>query len=311
MITDAALHYFYETATLGSMRLASDRLGIAVSSVSRQIAALEKDLGIALFERGRRTIRLTDAGRATYEYYKTQMASREQLLDYIRQLLEVKLGHVEVVVGEGFLCRAFMQLIADFQHRHPGVSVAIRTATTPDAARMVINDEAHMAVIFTLPGEPRLRTRVSTAQPLRAVCAPTHPAAAAVAGLTLADLASHKLCLLPKGFRVRQILAAAESRQHLRLQPALTTDSIHTLRAIAKQGDSITVLPTIAVVDDLRAGELVALPLLGVEEREERIALVHAIGRPLEGVPARMLATLQSRFRALFEPEPGKTHDAA
>ncbi len=303
MITDAALHYFYETATLGSMRLASDRIGVAVSSVSRQIATLEKDLGIPLFERGRRTIRLTEAGRLTYEHYKSQMASREHLFAQIQQLLEVKLGHVEVAVGEGFLCRAFMQLIADFQHRHPGVSVTIRTATTPDAARLVINDEAHMAVIFTMAGEPRLRTRVSMAQPLHAVCAPDHPAARSK-GLTLADLAEHTLCLPPNGFRIRQVLAAAEIRQHLRLQPTLTTDSIHTMRAIVKQGESITVLPHIAIVDDLRAGELVALPLIGVEEEEERIALVHRIGRQLEGVPARMLTTLQGRFRALFEVDP-------
>nr|WP_279380449.1 LysR family transcriptional regulator [Polymorphobacter multimanifer] len=294
------MHYFYETATLGSMRLASDRIGVAVSSVSRQIATLEKDLGIPLFERGRRTIRLTEAGQLTYEHYKSQMASREHLFAQIQQLLEVKLGHVEVAVGEGFLCRAFMQLIADFQHRHPGVSVTIRTATTPDAARLVINDEAHMAVIFTMAGEPRLRTRVSMAQPLHAVCAPDHPAARSQ-GLTLADLARHTLCLPPNGFRIRQVLAAAEIRQHLRLKPALTTDSIHTMRAIVKQGESITVLPHIAIVDDLRAGELVALPLIGVEEEEERIALVHRIGRQLEGVPARMLTTLQGRFRALFE----------
>ncbi|WP_243453461.1 hypothetical protein [Polymorphobacter multimanifer] len=44
-----------------------------------------------------------------------------------------------------------------------------------------------------------------------------------------------------------------------------------------------------------------ALPLIGVEEEEERIALVHRIGRQLEGVPARMLTTLQGRFRAVFE----------
>lgn len=300
MITDAALQYFYETATLGSMRLASDRMGLAVSSISRQIATLEKDLGIPLFERGRRTIRMTEAGRLTYEHYKSQIASREQLFEQIRKLREAKLGHVEMAIGEGFLCRAFMQLIADFQHDHPGVSVNIRTATTPDAARMVINDEAHMAVIFTMAGEPRLRTRVSMVQPLRVVCAPDHPAAKKTE-LTLADLASYPLCLPSQGFRIRQLLTAAENRQHLRLQPSLTTDSIYTLRGIAKRGEAITVLPHIAVIDDLRAGELVALPLVDIGEEDERIALVHRIGRQLEAVPARMLTTLQTSFRALFE----------
>ena len=47
-----ALYYFHEAARLGSMRLASDKIGVAVSSISRQIAQLERDMGVALIERG-------------------------------------------------------------------------------------------------------------------------------------------------------------------------------------------------------------------------------------------------------------------
>jgi len=302
MISDVGLHYFYEAATWGSMRLASDRLGVAVSSISRQIAQLEAELGIPLIERGRRTIRLTEAGRLTYQHYKERMASRDTLLESIQQLREVKAGHVDLVVGEGFLCQAFMRLIDDFQRRYPGVTVSVRTLTTPDAARLVVNDEAHMGVVFTLPNEPRLRTRVSMAQPLLAVCAPDHPAAAEQ-GLTLERLSAHNLCLPPKSFRIRQLLALAESRLHHRLEPSLTSDSIHLMRAIAKEGRAVAVLPHIAIVDDLRDGTLVARPLVDVEAEESRIALVHRVGRQLEGVPGRMLSTLQGRFRAMFESE--------
>ncbi len=73
---------------------------------------------------------------------------------------------------------------------------------------------------------------------------------------------------------------------------------------IAKEGRTVTVLPHIAIVDDLNDGSLVALPLNDVEVEEARIALVHRVGRQLEGVPGRMLTTLQGRFRALFEVGP-------
>ena len=45
---DGALQYFYEAANLGSMRLASDKIGVATSSISRQIAQLEYELGVPL-----------------------------------------------------------------------------------------------------------------------------------------------------------------------------------------------------------------------------------------------------------------------
>ncbi|TKD52092.1 LysR family transcriptional regulator [Sphingomonas baiyangensis] len=282
------------------MRLASDRIGVAVSSISRQIAQLENELGLPLIERGRRTIRLTEAGQIAYEHYKAQIVTREALYESIQQLREVKAGHVELAVGEGFLCRAFIRLIEDFQREHPGVSVSLKTRTTPDAARLVVEDEAHMGVIFTMPNEPRLRTRVSIPQPLLAVCAPDHPAAREQE-LCFAQLQEHKLCLPSKAFRISQIVGQAEQRQHQRLRPCLTTDSIYVMRAIAKEGRALTLLPHIAIVDDLHDGTLVALPLTDVEVEEARMALVHRVGRPLDGVPGRMLNVLQSRFRALFE----------
>jgi DNA-binding transcriptional LysR family regulator len=300
VLSDVALHYFYEAATLGSMRLASDRLGVAVSSVSRQIAQLENELGLPLIERGRRTIRLTEAGELAYAHYKAHMATRDNLYESIRQLREVRTGHVTLAVGEGFLCRAFIRLIEDFQREHPGVTVSLKTCTTPEAARLVVDDEAHMGVIFTMPNEPRLRTRISVPQPLLAVCSPDHPAAREEA-LCFAQLGEHKLCLPSKAFRISQIVGAAEARQQQRLHPCLTTDSIYVMRSIAKDGRALTLLPHIAIVDDLHDGTLVALPLVDVEVEEARMALVHRVGRPLDGVPGRMLNTLQSRFRAMFE----------
>ncbi len=49
---DNALHYFYEAANMGSMRLASEKIGVAVSSISRQIAQLEQQMGVALRNNG-------------------------------------------------------------------------------------------------------------------------------------------------------------------------------------------------------------------------------------------------------------------
>lgn len=282
------------------MRLAADRMGVAVSSVSRQIAQIEAELGLPLIERGRRTIRLTEAGELAYAHYKAHMATRENLYESIRQLREVKTGHVALAVGEGFLCRAFIRLIEDFQREHPGVTVSLKTCTTPEAARMVVEDEAHMGVIFTMPNEPRLRTRISVPQPLLAVCAPDHPAAREHE-LSFAQLREHKLCLPSKAFRINQMVAAAESRQQQRLRPCLTTDSIYVMRAIAKEGRAVTLLPHIAIVDDLHDGTLVALPLVDFEVEEARMALVHRVGRSLDGVPGRLLNNLQGRFRTLFE----------
>src|SRR5882724_12218142 len=66
--SDLNLQYLYEAARLGSMRAAADLLAVAASSISRQIAQLEGEVGTALIERGARRLRLTEAGRLLIEY---------------------------------------------------------------------------------------------------------------------------------------------------------------------------------------------------------------------------------------------------
>ena len=293
---DNALHYFYEAASLGSMRLASDKIGVAVSSISRQIAQLETEMGIALIERGRRSIRLTDAGRLAFEYHRNQMSDREALMNQLQELREVKTGRIDLAVGEGFLGAAFTAIIDGFQRRNPGIAVTVTSGTTTDLVRMVLEDEAHIGMILHTTNEPKIRTRATVSQPLMVLCAPRHPAAA-MPSLTLADLAGFELCLPPKGFRIRTILNDAERRAQTYLEPRLVTTSLQMMRDAAKAGRAVTVLPRISALTEIEEGSLVARPLLEAELEESTISLIHRLGRQLDGAPARLLGILEAKLK--------------
>ena len=238
MIWDTGLNYFYEAASLGSMRMASDKIGVAVSSISRQIAQLEAEMGMPLIERARRSIRLTEAGRLVYEYHKEQLAHRETLVNRLQELREIKSGRIDLAVGEGFLGRAFTMTIEAFQRRNPGITVTITSASTSEIERMVVlDDEAHIGLILSTTTEPKIRIRASVVQPLQVLCAPGHPVAA-MESLTIEELARHDCCLPPMGFRIRQILNAAEKRAHVWLEPKLTTTSIYVCARLPRRGGS-------------------------------------------------------------------------
>lgn len=294
---DNALQYFYEAANLGSMRLASDKIGVAVSSISRQIAQLESELGIALIERGRRSIRLTEAGQLAFEYHKNQLADREALLNRIQELREVKAGHIDLAIGEGFFGPPFTALIEGFQRRNPGIAITVTSCASSEIIRMVLDDEAHIGMILHTTSEPKIRTRSAVAQPLMVLCAPTHPAAEMEA-LTIADLSQFDLCLPPQGFRIRGTLNHAEKRAQTWLEPRLVTTSIQMMREIAKAGRALTVLPRISALAELEEGSLVARPLLDDEIEHSTVSLIHRLGRQLEGAPARLMAVLEARLKS-------------
>lgn len=309
MIWDTGLNYFFEAASLGSMRMASDKIGVAVSSISRQIAQLEQELGVALIERGRRSIKLTEAGRLTYDYHKQQLADREALINRLQDLREMRAGHIDLAVGEGFLGRSFTSIIETFQRRNPGITVSITAASTSDIVRMVLDDDAHIGMILSTTDEPRIRLRASAVQPLMVICAPDHPLAQRES-LTLADLARHDVCLPPKGFRIRQVLNAAEKRAQVWLEPSLTTTSIHVMRETARAGRAVTVLPTIAVLAEIEDRSLVARPLRDDELEHSTISLIHRLGRQLDGPPARLLGILEAKLKTWTRELPAQPSGA-
>ena len=85
MLGENRLRYLYEAARLGTMRAASDELNVATSSISRQIAALEKELGMRLIEGVRRKIKLTEAGNVAFAYYREMQAHQELFLSRVAE----------------------------------------------------------------------------------------------------------------------------------------------------------------------------------------------------------------------------------
>ncbi|KQX25092.1 MULTISPECIES: LysR family transcriptional regulator [unclassified Sphingomonas] len=294
---DNAFHYFYEAASLGSMRLASEKIGVAVSSISRQIGQLEAAMGVSLIERGRRSIRLTDAGRLVFDFHREQLSDRESLMNRLQELREVKTGHIVLAIGEGFIGNAFARTFDQFQRRNPGIAITIHSYTSSEIIRMVLEDEVHIGMILHVPDEPKIRTRLAVNQPLLAMCAPNHPAAE-LSAITLEDLTRFDLCLPPKGFRIRSTLIHAERRARIMLEPMLVTSSIQIMREVAKAGRVITVLPRISALTELAEGSLVARPLLDPELEHTSVSLIHRLGRQLDGAPARLLSQLENSLKS-------------
>lgn len=117
---DLNLRYLYEAAKLGSMRAAADNLGVAVSSVSRQISQLEADVGMALIEHGRRNIKLTDTGMLLIEHYSEQLRLNEAFDAKLSDLKGLRTGRIHLAVGEGFIGETPVQSFDPLQRQAPG-----------------------------------------------------------------------------------------------------------------------------------------------------------------------------------------------
>lgn len=259
--TELNLGYLHEVATSGSMRAAADALGVAVSSISRQIAQLERQLGVALLERGRRAAKLTEAGVALIEHHRDRQAQRERLDQRLEEIRGSRAGRVTVAIGEGFIGELLATMLARFVADYPQLDVEVRmTASSNEAARLVGEDEAHVGLAFQALHRARVRALGSVSQSLCVVVTTGHPLAAAKT-VDLRDLEPYRLCLPEATFRTRQLLRGVEATENCLLRPSITSNSINLLKSLVRAGEFITLLPELAVHEELERGDFVTVPL--------------------------------------------------
>ena len=123
------------------MRAASDVMDMAPSSISRQIAQLEREIGARLIEHGRRDVRLTDAGRAVIDYYRAREVSLEALRGQLMDLSLARSGHLQMALGEGFLGEALYDTLDGFMDDFPGFTISVNLTDTTQMVRQILEAE--------------------------------------------------------------------------------------------------------------------------------------------------------------------------
>ncbi|MBM7456622.1 DNA-binding transcriptional LysR family regulator [Oceanisphaera litoralis] len=120
------LRYFVAIVEEGSISAASRRVHIAQPALTRQIHALETDLGSSLFERGAKGISLTVTGRALYEEAKQLLATRERVIARIGSLSQGVIGKVTVGVTVAHLwVPGIKRVLSGFRERYPRVALEV------------------------------------------------------------------------------------------------------------------------------------------------------------------------------------------
>jgi DNA-binding transcriptional LysR family regulator len=289
---DLNLRYLYEAAKLGSMRAAADSIGVAVSSVSRQISQLEADMGIALIEHGRRNIKLTEAGMLLIEHYSQQLGLNEAFDAKLSDLKGLRTGRIQLAIGEGFIGQPLSNLLIRFNAKHPGLLIDVHmSASSNEVLRLVAEDDAHLGLVFQSSEDPRIRVLASVRQPLCAITRIDHSLAQRKR-LKLADLQSFRLCLPESSFRTRQLLRTAESDEGVSLQPSVTSNSITLMKDLIHSGEFFTLLPVLAVSKEVESRQFAAVPIESSALQEAAVQLISRLGRRLPPAPLRMLTAL-------------------
>lgn len=292
------LDAFVHVARARNFSRAGAALGLAQPTLSGRVAALEAELQTRLFARHGHTVELTEAGQALLSYAERMLALRAEGAETVRRARLGGLGRL--TLGANPSCSQYLapRLIAALWQEHAGVTVHVRTALTPTLMEDLL-DGAVQLVLGSLPQmHPRAQVLWRADDALLLLAAPAHPLAQR-RDCTRADLVGQRFLSTLAGPTQQEL-------QHLLSDPerevALEGTAGEVVKRLAVAGAGLTVLPRVAVWDELAQGTLVAIQLRDVALPPYEIALAAWPGRALSPASQAFLATVRAvRMHTLLD----------
>ncbi|MEM8728319.1 MAG: LysR family transcriptional regulator [Pseudomonadota bacterium] len=225
----APLQYVDAISRAGSIRKAAETLSITSTALNRRVLALEDELGVTIFERLPRGVRLSTAGELLIAHIRTQKSDFEKLKSQIADLSGQRRGHVGIACSQALLPYFLPEQIARYRSQHPAVTFGVSLRDRAAAETALIQHEADLAVVFEPVRLREIQVLVSVRQPLHAVMAEDHPLAGREM-IRLRDCAAFPVGLPTAQYGVRHLIDMALLRSSVDLKPAVESDSFEFLR---------------------------------------------------------------------------------
>ncbi|HET7119744.1 MAG TPA: LysR family transcriptional regulator [Solirubrobacterales bacterium] len=238
------LRYFLAACEAGSFTAAADRLYVAQPSLAQQVRRLEDELGVRLFVRAGRRLRLTEAGTLLRENAERVIAALEATEAAVRETRELRQGTASL--GTFGLAQRYLvgDVVSAFVARHPDVAVRVVGSHSLEVVEKVRAGELEAGLV-ALPVEgASLEVEPVMSDELLFV---SRPEAESQAPVSIQHLAEARLIAWPAvaGWRdsIRGKLRARAGEEGVELEPAVEVEHLESALDLASLGLGVTYVP--------------------------------------------------------------------
>ena len=285
---------FLEVARRGSVSRAAEALFITQPTLTARLHALEGELGVKLFVRTPRGMRLTDAGRAWVPYAERAMRALIEGRDVLDQVMTASAGHLMLAAAPAVSTYILPELLERFEAMHPRVEVSVRTGHSEELVTVVLRDEVQIG-LGRMIQHPELELRPFHREELVLVCAPDHPFVKRRT-VTMADVTNEKVIMFDRTSSYYEITHSAFAAARTRLKRYMELDSIEAAKKMVERGLGVSLLPATAVVRELATHDLSRVKVRDAPPMYNSIAAFRRrdAGTP-QGVVAAFLGLLTAK----------------
>ncbi len=268
------LELFIDTIRFGSISAAARQHQLSQPSATERLRQLERRIGVELLRRGPGGSVPTPEGHAVAEWAHDVLAAIDRLAAGVGALRTSAERHPLRIMASLTVAE---YVLPGWLHAHRaagGVPVDLGVGNSVAVARSVSDGEVLLGFVETPRRFPGLSSAIVGGDVLTVVVSPDHPWARRRKPLSSSELASASLLVREQGSGTRDAFEAAAAADGLELaEPLAVLASTTTLKTAAMAGDGACVLSELAVVGEIAAGSLVAVPVSGLDLRREFRAL--------------------------------------
>lgn len=254
------LKYFVQITESGNFSRAAEMLRIAQPSLSQQVKNLEDELGVELLRRHARGVTPTEMGQQLYDHARRILEEVERVKDVVRSQSVNPSGRVAVGLPTS-ACRGLsIPLITAMAERQPNITLRVVEAMTGYLDEFLQVGRLDVALLYDRRAFETVAWTELMVEELMLFVPPGH-ALAASGGVTLRALFEHPI-VLPGAPNVLRTVIEQVAARHDITPVAMDCDSLPAIAQLVQQGRALAVMPHFAFVEEMRRGEMVAVPIL-------------------------------------------------
>lgn len=267
----AQLEAFLAVAERRSVSRAARALYLTQPALSARLRNLERDLGLELFERTSRGVRLTAAGHAFRPYAQRVL---QTIADGRRVLAELGTNGTRLVLGAAPAASAYLlpALLRSFQSAHPDVQVSVLTGHSEEVLDMVLRERVHLGLVREL-GHPDIVTVPLSVDEIVLVVRPGHPLAGR-ASIGVEELDRARLIMFDRTTSYFELASPFFRETGVVPRGLMEVDNIEAAKKMVEQGLGAALLPRSAVADAIATGVLVEVEVAGAPAVTRTIAAI-------------------------------------
>jgi DNA-binding transcriptional LysR family regulator len=240
------LHYFVAVAEQLNFSRAAEQLDVAQPAISQQIRALERELGVPLFDRVNKRVALTEAGRALLPHARQILAAVEAAKNEIREHGSLTRGKASLGAPPTVSTHLLPERLVRFQQKYPGLEVLLREAGTESLLKLVEDGRLDLAIIAADLLPPVVEARPLLEEHYVVAVSARHPLSKHQT-VRLADLANEAFILFPEGYKLREVTLAACRRAGFEPRVALDGGAMQSALEFVAAGLGVALVPELAL----------------------------------------------------------------